>query len=166
MQLKLRKTKNEFLQDIINDYQKATKAIKINMREVAAWAVREGKWQASHRDAVKQCAHELARAAQHETYTDPQGRTVRKKHAVRQTIDIEGEPKQLVLWADIETAPPDHMKLSLQQRRGYISGDCKQLKTDLDSYNQNNHHGVQLMISFDFTEDLEELDMPIEYNPE
>ncbi len=167
MQLKSRKkTKNQFLWDIINQYQKATKAIKINMKEVAAWAVREGLWQASHKNAIKQCAHELARAASHELYTDPQGRRVRKKHATRQTTIVDGEETQLVLWADIETAPPEHMKLSLQQRRGYIVGDCKQLKTDLDSYNQNNRHGAQIQLSFNFTEDLEELDMPTEYNPE
>jgi hypothetical protein len=58
------------------------------------------------------------------------------------------------------------MRLSLQQRRGYIVGDCKQLKTDLESYNQNNSHGAQIQLSFDFTEDLEELDMPPEYNPQ
>ena len=161
-----KKTKTEFLQDIINEYQKVTGDIRIKMKEVAAWAIKNGKWQASHRNAIKQCAHELARAASVEYYTDPQGRRVRKKHAVKQEIvNEEGEQKQLVFWADIETAPPDHMKLSLQQRRMYVLSDCKQLKTDLDSYNQNNRHGAEIQLSFDFTEDFEELDMPTEYKP-
>ena len=42
-------------------------------------------------------------------------------------------------------------------------GDCKQLKTDLDSYNDNNPHGAQIQMTFNFTEDLQELDMPSEY---
>jgi hypothetical protein len=156
MKVKLRKkTKAEHLQDILNKYIKETGDTAVDMNEVAAWAVRNGLYEASPRNTIKQCAHELARAARDEYYTDPQGRRVRKKHAVRQN--------QLVLWADIEAAPPVHMRLSLQQRRMYIVGDCKQLKTDLDSYNDNNLHGAQIQMSFNFTEDLEELAMPQEY---
>jgi hypothetical protein len=101
MYIKTKKTKSESLQDIMNQYLKATKAIKMDMNEVAAWAVRNGLYEASHKDTTKQCAHELARAARDEYYTDPQGRRVRKKHATRQTIDDEGEQKPLVLWADM-----------------------------------------------------------------
>lgn len=150
-----KKRKNEYLQDIINDYIVTTGAAQIDMREVAAWAVREGRWAPGHANTIRECAHELARAARGEVYTDPQGRTVRKKHAVRQN--------QMWLSADIQTAPPDHMRLSLQQRRMYIVGDCRQLKTDLDSYNENNPHGAHIQMMFDFTEDLLELDMPQEY---
>ena len=156
MSVKLRKkTKAEHLQDILNMYFKETGHTAVDMNEVAAWAVRRSLYEASPKNTIKQCAHELARAARDEYYTDPQGRRVRKKHAVRHD--------QLVLWADIETAPPTHMRLSLQQRRMYVVGDCKQLKTDLDSYNDNNLHGAQIQMSFDFTEDLQELDMPEEY---
>ena len=162
----LKITKTERLQDICREYMQITKATKINMKEVAAWAIQNGKWEASRKDAIKQCTHELSRAARDESYTDPQGRRVRKMHAVRQVIDDDGQQKQMVLWADIENAPPEHMHLSFQQRRGYITGDCKQLKTDLDSFNQNNSHGVELELSFDFREDLEEMDMPSEYSPE
>lgn len=156
MVVKLRKkTKAEHLQDILNNYLKETGKIEFDMKEVAAWAVRKRLYEASPKNAISQCAHELARAARDEYYTDPQGRRVRKKHAVRQD--------QLVLWADIKSAPPDHMRLSLQQRRMYIVGDCKQLKTDLNSYNDNNLHGAEIQMSFNFTEDLQELDMPQEY---
>jgi hypothetical protein len=156
MNVKLRKkTRAEHLQDIINMYLKETGFAVIDMKEVAAWAVRNGHYEAAPGNTIKQCAHELARAARAEYYTDPQGRTVRKKHAIRQD--------QGFLWADIETAPPTHVRMSLQQRRMYIVGDCKQLKTDLDSYNDNNVHGAQIQMSFDFTEDLRELEMPQEY---
>ncbi len=155
MGVRSKKRKSEYLQDIINDYIKTTGTTQFELPEVAAWAVRQGRWEPAHSNAVKQCAHELARAARDEFYTDPQGRRVRRKHAARHD--------QMWLWADIETAPPDHMRLSLQQRRMYIVGDCKQLKTDLDSYNDNNPHGAEIQMTFDFTEDLHELDMPQEY---
>lgn len=150
-----KKTKAEYMQDIINKYIDETKEVEFDLHEVAAWAVRNGFYESSPTNVTKQCAHELARAARNEYYTDPQNRRVRKKHAVRQN--------QGVLWSDIETAPPDHMKLSLQQRRGYIKGDCIQLKTDLDSYNENNVHGVEIQMSFNFTEDLQEHTMPEVY---
>jgi hypothetical protein len=155
MKLGFKKTKNEQLQEIINDYLAETGESQFDMPTVAAWAIRTERWQPAHRSAIKQCTHELSKAARDEYYTDPQGRRVRCKHVIRQ--------EQGFLWADIQTAPPEHMKLSLQQRRMYITGDCRHLKTDLDSFNDNNQYGVQLEIGFDFTEDLLELEMPKEY---
>jgi hypothetical protein len=55
------------------------------------------------------------------------------------------------------------MQLSLQQRRFAVLGDCKQLKTDADSYNDNNPHGAEVQMSFNFEEDLAELEQPTEY---
>lgn len=167
MKLKVKKSYAEQLQDIIEQYRRAhPDVVQLRMREVASWAMANGLMHPSRRDAISLCAHDLARAASQEYYTDAQGRRVRKKHAVRQLIEEEGKPKQLVLWADITNAPPEHMHMSLQQRRTGIVGDCKQLKTDLDSYNDNNVHGAEIQMSFDFSEDLQELDMPTEYNPE
>jgi len=42
-------------------------------------------------------------------------------------------------------------------------GDCKQLKTSVDSYNDNNKHGKYIEISFDFAEDMEESEQPTVY---
>lgn len=42
-------------------------------------------------------------------------------------------------------------------------GDLRQLKTDQDSYNDNNAHGARIQLSFDFREDLTELEHPTEY---
>jgi hypothetical protein len=51
------------------------------------------------------------------------------------------------------------MKLALQQRRVQILGDCKQLKADGDSYNENRKPVEPIQIVFDFTLDLEEMDL-------
>jgi len=48
--------------------------------------------------------------------------------------------------------------LSLKQRRTQIVADCHKLKTDVDSFNENDNLGPKLQLSFDFTLDLEELD--------
>jgi len=62
------------------------------------------------------------------------------------------------MWADMRNATPDHMKGAFRLRRQQIVGDCRQLKTDVDSYNQNFSSAEAIQIYFDFTEDLEELE--------
>lgn len=36
--------------------------------------------------------------------------------------------------------------------------DCRQLRQDVDSYNENYNKSIPIQMVFDFTEDLEELD--------
>ena len=99
-----------------------------------------------------------------EYFTDIQGRRVRKKHAIREIQDIgDGKHKQLTFWVDIEDAEPKEMQAAFQQRRMQVLGDCRQLKTDVDSYNDNNKYNDSIQMYFDFTEDLIELEQPVEY---
>jgi hypothetical protein len=58
----------------------------------------------------------------------------------------------------MRTAPREHMEVAFQQRRQQIVGDCRQLKWDVDSYNQNHNAGEELQMVFDFTLDLEEIE--------
>jgi hypothetical protein len=99
---------------------------------------------------VTQLAEQLSRAMREEYIVDEQGRTVRAKHAARY--------KQSVLWEDIRTAPREHMEIAFQQRRQQIVGDCRQLKTDADSFNDNSNPGLPIQMVFDFTDDLAELE--------
>jgi hypothetical protein len=48
------------------------------------------------------------------------------------------------------------MEIAFQQRRESISADCRQLKTDIDSYNENFNVGQPIQMVFDFTDDLAE----------
>jgi hypothetical protein len=124
-----RKTKSEALQDIVNDYIAAGQPWPADRRTIAAWAVLKGKWQPQRRSAIDQCAKELAEAMRLEMEKDPQGRTVRAK--VCATIsekDEEGNYTQKTIWFGRD-AEPNLMHRSLQQRRGGILGDCKQLIT-------------------------------------
>ena len=40
-----------------------------------------------------------------------------------------------MLWDDIRTASRHHMQMAFQLRRRRITYECKQVKTDVDSYN-------------------------------
>ena len=90
-----------------------------------------------------------------EYITDKKGRRVRAKHAV--TINRDG--KQLTLWEDMRTASRRHMDLAFRQRRHQILGDCRQLKADVDSYNEALNPGEPIQIVFDFALDLEEMEL-------
>jgi hypothetical protein len=81
-------------------------------------------------------------------------------HATRNYLP-SGE--QLTLWDDRSTATPDFMRLSLNQRRGAIVGDCRQLKMDTDSYNDNNPHGANIPMSYNIEPDLFEMAQPTDY---
>ena len=51
------------------------------------------------------------------------------------------------------------MQMSFSYKRQLIVMDCRQLKTDIDSYNQNSNEGAMIQGVFDFTYDLEELEL-------
>jgi hypothetical protein len=123
-------------------------------RDIAAWAIGIGLWAPQPGSVIEQCAEELSRAMREEYITDPQGREVRAKHAAR----VRENGKQCTLWADIRTASPEHMERAFGQRRKQILGDCRQLKSDVDSYNDNRQPENPIQVVFDFTLDLTELE--------
>lgn len=89
-----------------------------------------------------------------EYIVDPQGRRVRAKHAAR----VGKGAEQKSLWDDIRTAPRPFLAAAFAQRRGGILGDCLQLKTDVDSFNKNRSTEEPIQMSWDFTEDLREIE--------
>jgi hypothetical protein len=146
------RTYKERLRAIVQEYIDASKPWPATARSIARWAYENGKWTPQRSAAITKCAHDLSRAMREEYITDAQGRRVRAKHAA--TI-LQGEV-QLTLWADIRAAPPDHMEIAFQQRRQQIVGDCKQLKIDVDSYNENNAAGAQIQMCLNFENDVAE----------
>ena len=144
-------TYNEQMQRIVRTYRDAGEIWPATTREIAAWAIRNEHWEAYGTTMISVCAEHLSRAMREEYIKDPQGRTVRVKHAAR----IE----QSVLWDDIRTASRDHMQIAFQQRRQQIVGDCKQLRLDVDSYNENKNEGKPLQMIFDFTLDIAESEL-------
>ncbi|MEX2051611.1 MAG: hypothetical protein WD944_10320, partial [Steroidobacteraceae bacterium] len=72
---------------------------------------------------------------------DPQGRTVRKHHAVIYIEQSADGPKKRSRWYEIYEAPAKHMRASLALRRRAAPADVAQLNLDLESYNENNYRG-------------------------
>lgn len=161
-----KRTKLEYLQDIVNDYILAGERWPADRRTIAAWAVRNKRWEPPPKTRIDQCAQELAEAMRAEMETDPQGRSVRAKHCAKITEQDEaGKIVQKTLWFG-RSAPPDLMHISFQQRRKAILGDNRQLKLDQDSYNENNAYGAQIQLSFNYEDDLLEMEHASEYDPE
>ena len=145
-------TTTEQRQRIVRLYRGRGQAWPASMRQVASWAIDEGLWEQPRGTMVGQLAEELARALREEYYTDAQGREVRAKHAAR----TRRNGVQATLWDDIRTADPSHMRVAFQQRRQQVVGDCKQLKTDVDSYNENRTPEDPIQLILNFTADVAE----------
>lgn len=77
---------------------------------------------------------------------------------VKDVATVERNGRQAAFWADMRTAPREHMEIAFQQRRQQIVGDCRQLKLDVDSYNENHNAGEELQMVLDFPLDLEEIE--------
>lgn len=143
------------MQRVVDEYMKADQPWPATSRQIAAWAIRNRRWAPHPSRLISQCADELAKAMREEYIVDPQGRSVRAKHAAR----LQKDGAQLTLWADIRTATTEHMQVAFQQRRQQIVGECSQLKQDVDSFNENRSPIRPIQIVFDFRADLAELDV-------
>jgi len=157
-------TKVEQVQRIIREYRDAGEEWPPTSKMIASWAIRTNRWDMPRRNMIDLAARDIATAMREEYATDPQGRRVRKKHAIRELRELpDGTHEQLMFWVDIEDADPEQMEKAFQLRRMQVLGDCKHLKTDVDSWNDNNKYGVHIQMEFDFSEDLAEMEQPAEY---
>jgi hypothetical protein len=121
-------------------------------KEILRWAYDNGKWAPHPDDFIRAGAEQLARAMREDTETDPQGRDIRTKHVL---IERRGG-EQLLIWNSSKDMSPEQMELSFQYRRKLIVNDCVQLKTEVDSYNENKNPGKPFQSVMDFTDDVEE----------
>lgn len=144
----------KLVQSIVDKYRKAGQPWPAEKRTIAAWAVRTREWRPQPSLLINQCADEIGKAMREEYYTDPQGRRVRAKHAAK----IWQEGKQYTLWGDIRSEDRPFLATAFQQRRQQIVGECGQLKTDVDSYNQNGNLGEAIQLVLDFTNDIAEIE--------
>jgi hypothetical protein len=140
------------VQKIVKHYQEARQPWPATSREIAGWAIANKLMQPHPMAFLNQCANQIADAMREEYFIDPQGRSVRAKHVAKVLRNGETLP----LWQDIRSGDRTHIEIALKQRRQQIVGDCKQLKSDVDSFNQNYNPGKQIEMVFDFRRDLEE----------
>ena len=156
---RIKKSKRERLQELVEQYRDEEHVDSVTLEEAAAWIIRQKHWQPRIRKQMDILKDELRHALREEYITDPQGRRVRRKHA-QKTYRIldDGKRKQSVFWHDIETATRPQMQAAAQQRRQGVVMDCKQLKQDVDSYNENYNKSVPIKLLWDFTDDLADLE--------
>ena len=149
------KSKTDFLHEIVAKYQQSGHALPASPKEIARWAIEKRHWAPQPEAIVNQCADQIARAMAAEYFTDAQGRRVRAKHAV---VYPEGS-HQHVLWDDIRTAEPKNIEIALKQRRIHILHECKQLKNDVDYFNENRSPEKPIQMVFNFELDLQEMEL-------
>ena len=133
---------NEQLQSLYRRYEKDGHMQPFTMHDLASWAYDNSLCQPQRSTIVNRLAEDFSRAMRADFHVDPQGRRVRTKHVA--TYERGG--KQFALWAE----------RSFQQRRQGIVGHCRQLKTDVDSYNDNQNTGGPIQLVLDFTDDMAE----------
>jgi hypothetical protein len=146
-------TKNERLQAAWHNYEATREYKPSSAREAVEWAVAKGLLELPEIDPYDVLAGQMANALREEIQTDSKGRRFRVNHAVRVTKG----GVQYTFWAVMNYAPHEHMEKAFTQRREQIIGDCVQLKTDVEVYNDMNRGkraAVQLVL--DFTDDVAE----------
>ena len=166
---------HEWLQKQVAAYRAAGEAWPTDSKTIASWVARETNWKPSLKNIISLLAPEISKAMRDEYFTDPQGRRVRKKHAVLQKevvnedelASLDAAQRQRMLWVDIDdpTTTVRHMRSAFRLRRGQILGDCRQLKTDVDSFNQNFNRAASIRMLWDFTEDMAETSQHTTYVP-
>jgi hypothetical protein len=147
-------TYSEQLQRIYHEYTETHGGIPATLREAVEWGVEQGRIVMPNIDPLESVIGDMGRALRAEYGTDPLGRRYRRNHAARVTRD----GVQFTFWAEMETAPREHMLKSFADRRNQIVGECVQLATDVSAYNEFNRN-VQppIQMVLDFTQDVEEL---------
>jgi len=145
------------MQGLVAAYRAAGRPWPASTEQLASWAVREGKWLPPTAVLIKQCARDFGEAMRQESFTDAQGRTVRAKYPA--TLARDGA--QTSLWDDVRTASRPFMVVHFAQRRQRIAADCRKMRVDLDSYNENRNPGPAIQTSFNFERDVEEGEMDV-----
>jgi len=143
---------HEQLQRIWHAYEKEHGYVPATAREAVKWGVSQALMELPQIDPYDRLAEDMAKALREEYATDSKGRRYRKNHAVR----VKKAGVQLTMWAIMENAPPEYMRKAFIQRREQIVGDCVQLATDVEVYNEINQDQPPIQLLFDFRDDIEE----------
>jgi hypothetical protein len=143
---------NEQLQNVWHEYEKEHGFLPATARAAVMWGVARKMIQLPKLDPYDAVAKDMSKALREEYGTDRHGRRYRKNHAVR----VTKAGVQHTMWAIMGNAPIEHMRKAFIQRRLQIVGDCVQLATDVEVYNDINPEQENIQIPFDFTYDVEE----------
>lgn len=139
-------TKRDQLLRIVEEYRAEHGRLPATAREMGDWAVDTGRYKLSPFAAERRCGEELSEVMGLDMMTAPSGRRVRTMHAWRD--------QQRTLWDHMTTITRENMSLSLAYRRNTVVGEVKQMKVDLDYFNDLHPDDPALQMSFNFENDL------------
>lgn len=147
-------TKQERFQEAWHYFDDRESHRPTSARQACEWAVSQGMLELPRIDPYNALAEEMGQALRAEYRTDKAGRRYRVNHAVR----VTKAGVQYTFWAVMGFAEHSHMERAFAQRREQIVGDCLQLKTDVDVYNDLNlGKGVPtVQLVLNFTDDIAE----------
>jgi hypothetical protein len=151
-------TKQEKLQAAWHHFDGNQEHLPSSARQACEWAVAGGFLELPEIDPYDALAEDMAQALRSEYKTDSAGRRYRVNHAVR----VSKSGVQYTFWATMGYAPHDHMEKAFGQRREQIVGDCMQLKTDVDVYNdmaRSEPAKLKVQLILNFTEDVAEREL-------
>jgi hypothetical protein len=152
-------TKQEKLQQAWHRYDGDQEHQPTSARQAVEWGVAEGLLELPHIDPYDVLAGDMADALRAEIQVDDKGRRYRVNHAVR----ITKSGVQYTFWGALGFAPHSHMEKAFAQRRDQIVGDCVQLKTDVDVYNDmNRDKQPEIQLVLDFADDVAERQAVVE----
>ena len=129
----------------------------LDAHAVAEWAYANGLHKPSVKTVIDAIATDIAQVFREEYRVDRNGRRYRAKHAATEKRGT----RTIALWGDMDdpNVPHSHFQKSFAQRRQQIVGDCVQLKTDVDVYNDKRQPSERIQIPLDFTLDVEEMQL-------
>ena len=164
MRLKTKKTYDEQMLDLVRQYRDENGEDLAASIDMAAWMVKKNKWAKTNAAMVQICARDISKALRSQHYFDDQGRRVRTNLAVRRKRALpDGSEKYKTLWGDVRHMGRDDAELGFSQRRAQVAGECKQLSTDVTSFNEHNCPDEPIPMLFDFTADIAEDTQPASY---
>jgi hypothetical protein len=142
---------------LVDKYIDSGGKVPYSPKDIAKWAIENGHWDRHKVTAVSKCAHDISRALREDYYVDPKGRMVRARHSIMvPEATNSGRTVQRSWWNDHRAMDGDFAERSFKQRRMQIVGDCKQLKVDVDSYNDGHPDQKPIQLVLNFTYDVAE----------
>lgn len=143
---------NEQLQKIWHQYHAEMGEIPSSTRDAVQWGVAKGLLTPPSVDPLASLAEDMATALREEYRTDTLGRRYRVNHAVR----VSKSGVQYTFWGMMDTADRPFMEQAFSQRRKQIVGDCLQLNTDVNVYNDMRPDQEPIQVVLNFTDDVAE----------
>ena len=161
---RIKKGYTDQLIELIDRYRDEHQNRPFTMDDLTDWALDTGGHDIVRVNARRELKRNFTKAARKKKRRDAQGRLVRELHAAKfPRVDENGNMIFDAVWDHINTMSFDHAAMSfIDGRRGQLAGGCKSLKSDIDSFNDNNPNAkdAEIQISFDFTYDVEDDEDP------